>query len=216
MRQLAALWCVGGVLVGSLASCTPVSTPVAREPVVGLPCEGCEAVFDGMPKELSSSVRLGAADEPGVPLRLTGVVRDEAGKPRGGIVLYFYQTDASGLYPPGGSGRTPDGKLHGRLRGWARTGSDGTYTVETIRPGGYPGDIEPEHIHIHVLEPGRCTYYIDDVVFEDDPRLTAGMRARQTGRGGPGIVMPTKDGEGRWIVTRDITLGKGISGYPAR
>lgn len=207
---------LGALMLSVLASCTPGGTAPTLEPVVGLPCEGCEAIFDGTPASLGPTLRLGEPGEPGEPLRLSGVVRDRDGAPARGIVLYFYHTDANGLYPPGGRASTAEGKRHGRLRGWLRTDDTGAYTVETIRPGGYPGDVEPQHIHIHVLEPGRCTYYIDDVVFEDDPRLTERMRARMTGRGGDGIVTPTRDEHGRWLVTRDITLGKAIAGYPPR
>jgi protocatechuate 3,4-dioxygenase beta subunit len=149
-------------------------------------------------------------------MRLEGVVRDLRGEPVPGVIVYAYQTDATGVYPPGNDARTPDGQLHGTLRGWLRTDDRGRYTIETIRPGAYPNDIEPQHIHIHVIEPGRCTYYIDDVVFDDDPRLTPAMRRRSTGRGGPGLTMPVKDAEGRWLVTRDISLGVGIPGYPPR
>jgi protocatechuate 3,4-dioxygenase beta subunit len=66
---------------------------------------------------------------------------------------------------------------------------------------------------MHVVEPGRCTYYIDDILFDDDPNLVATERARQRGRGGSGIVVPRRD-RGSWVVTRDIILGKNISGYP--
>jgi protocatechuate 3,4-dioxygenase beta subunit len=70
-------------------------------------------------------------------------------------------------------------------------------------------------VHIHIIEPGRCTYYVDDVLFEDDPRLTAAQR-RRPGRGGNGIVSPARDGSGGWLVTRDIVLGERIPGYPTR
>jgi protocatechuate 3,4-dioxygenase beta subunit len=69
---------------------------------------------------------------------------------------------------------------------------------------------------MHVIEPGRCTYYIDDLVFEDDPRLTPEVRrAHVSGRGGPGLVSPTPDGRGGFVVRRDIRLGERVPGYPA-
>jgi protocatechuate 3,4-dioxygenase beta subunit len=198
------------------SACSPTPTARPSEPVVGLPCEGCEAAFDGLPSAIGSTLRLGREDEPGEPLRLEGIVRDARGKAVPGVILYFYQTDATGLYPPGNGARTADGRLHGTLRGWLVTDDQGRYTLDTIRPGAYPNDIEPQHIHIHVIEPGRCTYFVDDVVFEDDPRLTPAMRRRSTSRGGLGITLPTKDTSGRWFVTRDITLGAAVPGYPPR
>lgn len=84
-----------------------------------------------------------------------------------------------------------------------------------MRPGGYPDSDLPEHVHLHVIEVGRCTYYIDDVLFEDDPRLTAAKRATLiTGRGGSGLAMPTLDEAGVHVVVRDIHLGRNIPGYP--
>ena len=69
----------------------------------------------------------------------------------------------------------------------------------------------------HVIEVGRCTYYIDDILFEDDPRLTMEKRAALIqGRGGSGLVAPQLEGAGAWVVRRDIHLGKNIPGYPER
>jgi hypothetical protein len=69
---------------------------------------------------------------------------------------------------------------------------------------------------MHVIEPGRCTYYIDPIHFEDDPRLTPEEREGVgEGRGGAALVRPVRDARGRWQVTRDIRLGQGVPGYPA-
>jgi len=189
---------------------------MGREPVVGLPCEGCEAVFEGRPATLAPQARIAPPGEPGRPLRIEGTVLDGKGRPAADVVVYAYHTDAKGIYPrsEGAVGRA--GTRHGRLRGWARTDARGRYTFETIRPAGYPGSAAPEHVHMHVIEPGRCTYYIDDIVFEDDPRLTPELRrSHVTGRGGPGLVSPTSDGHGGFVVRRDIRLGERVPGYPA-
>ncbi len=189
--------------------------PPAREAVVGLPCEGCETVFVGMPAALAAQARIAPVGEPGEPLVIRGTVFAAAGRPAAGVIVYAYQTDAHGLYPPepGGSGRP--GVRHGRLRGWAQTDTAGEYRFDTIRPAGYPGTGIPQHIHMHVIEPGRCTYYIDDILFTDDPRLGAEERAsHDRGRGGSGIVAPTKGADGTWSVQRDIRLGEKIPGYP--
>ena len=66
----------------------------------------------------------------------------------------------------------------------------------------------------HVLEPGRCTYYLDSIHFTDDPRLDAEASAVDgTPRGGSGLSSPERDGTGRWIIERDIVLGLGVPGY---
>ncbi len=177
-----------------------------REPVVGAPCEGCELVFAGMPSDPPSVARIDTAGHPGEPLRIEGQVTGPDGSPAGGIVVYAYQTDAGGVYPRGAT-------RHGALRGWARTDAQGRYAFESIRPGSYPDSEAPQHVHMHIIEPGRCTYYIDDVMFEDDPYLTAPHRARATRRGGPGIAAPVKDAGGTWVAVRDIQLGQDVPGY---
>ena len=60
--------------------------PRAREPTIGLPCEGCEAVFEGLPDTLSSVARLTPEAEPGEPMRIEGTVHDQRGHPAPGIL----------------------------------------------------------------------------------------------------------------------------------
>ena len=180
--------------------------PSAHEPVVGGPCEGCELVFEGMPASPPATARIAPEDEPGEPMTLEGVVRDARGNPVAGVTVYAYQTDAGGIYPRGST-------AHGRLRGWARTGADGRYRFDTIRPGSYPSRNAPAHVHMHVVEPGCCTYYIDDVEFRDDPLL---RRTEGRGRGGQGIVTPSRGTDGRWRAVRDIALGEKVPGHPGR
>jgi protocatechuate 3,4-dioxygenase beta subunit len=202
MRALAAL------LVLSAAAAE------AREPIVGLPCEGCEAVFEGLPARLASHARIAPDGEPGEPLTLAGRVLAGDGA-RAGVVVYAYHTDAKGLYPPLANPPGDAAAHHGRLRGWAISDAEGRYRFDTIRPGSYPTRDMPAHIHMHVLEPGCSTYYIDDVLFTDDPLLTpAQRRAHANGRGGDGITTPVR-ADGRWQVTRDIRVGAGIPGHVA-
>ena len=195
------------------ALCCVVTTAYAAEPIVSLPCEGCEAVFDGKPAQLASAARIAPGREPGQALLLSGQVRNAAGKAVPGVIVYAYQTDRGGVYPrdPRLSGAAA---RHGRLRGWAVTDAQGRYSFRTIRPGGYPTSDEPQHIHMHAIEPGRCTYYLGDVLFDDDPRLTAERRARQrSAYGGNGIAHPQGDARTGWSVRRDIVLGLNVPGY---
>ena len=192
-------------LVALMTSLPVAEQSTAREPIIGGSCEGCEYVFDGMPRTLDWAGRISPPEQKGTALRIDGVVRDRAGKPVPGVIVYAYQTDAGGLYP-GGSTR------HGGLRGWVKTDAAGRYRFDTIRPGGYPNTTIPQHIHMHVIEPGRATYYIDDIVFTDDPRLTPAERPRYvTGRGGNGLVTPVRR-DGRLEVTRDIVLRQNLGG----
>lgn len=186
-----------------------------HEPIVGLPCDGCEAVFDDLPDVLHSQTRIAPLDEAGESLTLTGRVVDRVGTPQAGVIVYAYHTDRSGLYPPPRRATSEEATRHGRLRAWALTDAHGEYRFDTIRPGSYPGEDIPEHIHMHVIERGRASYYIDDVMFRDDPKLTARqLRRLSNARGGSGIVLPERRNNG-WFVRRDIELGLHIPGYPA-
>jgi protocatechuate 3,4-dioxygenase beta subunit len=177
------------------------------------PCEGCEAVFQGRPTQLASQGRIAPAGSSGEAMQVDGIVRDAKGKPSAGIIVYAYQTDHTGIYPRLANAPGRESGRHGAWRGFVVTDAQGRYRFDTTRPGGYPGTDIPQHIHMHVVEPGRCTTYVDDIVFEDDPRLTPRQRAAHSqGRGGSGVVMPVKEG-GVWKVNRDIALGQGISNY---
>lgn len=202
------------ILLTSLLLMAGPGTPA--EPVVGLPCEGCEAVFTAMPEKLESKARIAPRDEPGEALELTGRVVDANGEPRAGVIVYAYHTDAKGIYPRPAKSLGGAADRHGRLRGWAVSDRDGRYTFETVRPASYPQQRIPQHIHMHVIEPGCATYYIDEVVFTDDPLLTpATLERHHADRGGSGITTPKRKAPGgAWLVERDIRLGLNIPGYP--
>ncbi|MFN0149533.1 MAG: hypothetical protein ACKVU1_02345 [bacterium] len=212
VAAFAALWLIAG------GGCARAQDAAARprEPIVGLPCEGCELVFEGMPATIATAARIAPATELGEPLRIEGTVVDGRGKPAAGVIVYAYHTDARGLYPPLERARGAALVRHGRIRGWALTDASGRYRFDTIRPASYPESTIPQHVHMHIIEVGRCTYWIDDLLFADDPHLTAEERDRiQNPRGGPGIATPQRDSTGCWIATRDIVLGANVPGYLA-
>jgi protocatechuate 3,4-dioxygenase beta subunit len=126
----------------------------AQEPIVGGPCEGCEAVFEGLPSSLSTTARLAPATEPGAPMTLTGRVLGADGRPRAGVIVYAYQTNTAGIYPPS-SLRTGAAARHGALRGWTLSGPDGRYTFETIRPGTYPTRVNGRWMATRDIHLGR-------------------------------------------------------------
>ena len=195
-------------LIGSFAA----GTAAARERIAGLPCEGCEAVFVQMPAEVATRARIAPVGEPGEAMHVQGLVLDAQGRPVPGVIVYAYHTARNGLYPRDPALKGSSAERHGRLRSWVRSDAQGRYRFDTIRPGGYPDSALPQHIHLHVIEPGRCTYYIDDIVFRDDPRLKAASH-RHDERGGSGVVDVARDAAGTWQVARDIVLGRNLPDY---
>jgi hypothetical protein len=179
----------------------------------------CYSPYDEMPEKLTSRSRIAPVGEPGVPLVLTGLAIGADGKPQPGVIVYAYHTDEHGIYPESNPKRRGYSNAHGRLRGWAITDARGRYTFDTIRPAGYPSANprtgEPQHIHMHIVEPGCTTYWIDELLFSDDIRLTPDLRERIIrGYGGNSVGTPKKEGKG-WKVERDIQLGEKIQNYPA-
>lgn len=180
---------------------------------VGGYCEGCEAIYEGMPAELSWETRIAAASEPGEPMEASGVVyRPDARTPAPGVIIYAYHTDARGIYPPA-PGVTGAARRHGRLRGWIKTNARGEYKFTTIKPASYPNSTIPSHVHLIVKEADKNEYYIDDFEFEDDRFLTRQERARRRGAGGSGVVRLTRSAGGVWLARRDITLGLNVPDY---
>lgn len=206
-----AFFCLLGVGVASgLAVGWTGAQPAPRR--VGGGCDGCEAIYDGLPQELSSSAELAPATEPGERLEIRGTVfRVDGVTPAAGVVLYLWQTNAQGRYVPA-PGQKGEAARHGRLRAWLRTGANGEYRISSIRPGSYPGQDIPAHVHLVVKEADKNEYYLDDFLFEGDPLLTPAKRAALENRGGSGILRLRKVSD-RWLGNRDLVLGRNIPNY---
>ncbi|MEA2414295.1 MAG: protocatechuate 3,4-dioxygenase, beta subunit [Thermoanaerobaculia bacterium] len=156
---------------------------------------------------LISHIVIAGANEPGQRLIVTGRVIGADGKPRGGVVIEAHHTDASGVYLAEGA-RGPNPKVAARLWGRLATATDGTYRIDTIRPGSYPGGGVPAHIHIHI-QAGRHEQF-EILQFADDRYLTPAMRAKD-GQGGTfASIRPVqRDTSGVWHCTRDFRVGGG-------
>lgn len=179
---------------------------------VGGGCDGCEAMFEGMPASVSWETTLAPINEPGEPLIISGTIYQRDGKTLApDILLYVYHTDNKGLYSPASNQTT--GTRHGHLRGWIKTDSQGRYQFSSIRPASYPNGKAPQHIHPLIKEPTTSLYWIDEYLFDDDPFLTHEERLKQQKRGGSGIIQLTKNEKGVWIGRRDIILGMNVPDY---
>lgn len=199
-------------IVWTLAcSCQPITDHNLKH--VGGPCEGCEAIYEYGTKKLIPTDTLPHFLSEQPKLKLTGTIfKKDAKTPAEGVILYIYHTNRAGIYEkiPEATGWA---RRHGLMRGWIKTSSDGKYTFYTFRPAPYPDGTEAEHIHMTVKEPGLNEYYIDDIVFNDDPLLDKEKRNNLPNRGGSGIVKPLKE-QNLITIKRNIILGHNILDYP--
>lgn len=133
---------------------------------------------------------------PGVPLRVSGSVRDAQGAPIEDALVDVWQASPVGLY----ENQDPE-QDDMNLRGRFRTGADGQFAFRSVRPAGYPVPTDgpcgvllraqrrhpnrPAHLHFMVSKPGykvliSQVYADDDVNLESDPTL--GVTRRLIGR----------------------------------
>lgn len=178
--------------------------------------------YYGIAKKISSVDSSAGWKLKGQKILLTGIVYQIDGRtPAADVLLYYYQTDTDGKYlhkegeirsmPPNELGQT-----HGYIRGWVQTDKEGKYSIYTVRPGAYPTNDEPAHVHITVKEPNDLDeYYLDDFVFDDDKILTSERRKRMENRGGSGVLRLVQEGDLQ-IGERNIVLGLNIPGYPKK
>lgn len=199
-------------LVFGFSNCSGQEPKSTDRPIVGGPCEGCEAIYEYGSMQLQNIDTLPGFQETKPQLRITGIVYQNDGKtPAQDVILYIYHTNRAGIYETKGD-EQGWARLHGFIRGWIKTGEDGRYAFYTFRPAAYPNGQESEHIHLTVKEPDNNEYYMDSFVFDDDPLLTDARRARLSNRGGSGITKPQLQG-GMLTIERDLVLGMNIPDY---
>ena len=197
------------VLLSLLHVCQLKAPP--QKKLVGGGCDGCDLMYEGMPKRLSWETTIPDAKEAGEPMEISGTIYQDDGKtPAKDVILYVYHTNAAGDYAPAPS--QTEARGHGHLRGWMKTDANGRYKFRSIRPGAYPGRKDPAHVHPVVKETDKNEYYIDEFRFDDDPRLTKEERAKEEKRGGSGIIKLSKQ-NGVWVGHRDIVLGDNVPNY---
>lgn len=182
--------------------------------LIGGPFENSEYGLIGRPEQVMPIDTSPGWPQDGQRLKISGVVYKADGKtPVPGAVLYYYHTDVNGLYSfrPG---LHPEAIRHGYIRGWVKSDERGRYTLFTVRPGAYPGRVEPAHIHLSVYEPGIPNpYYLDELVFDDAPLLTTRKRKEMRNRGGSGVLRLRP--EGKVMVARhNVILGLNIPNHP--
>lgn len=191
-------------------------TAAAKQGLVGGPCDGCELMFVDMPANINAiDTSSGWAGE-GQKLLVRGTIYKKDGKtPAPNVILYYWQTGNDGMYTPK-EGMNERAKRHGHMRGWIKTGTNGRYAIYTIRPMPYPNTANPSHIHLSIKEPDIANeYYLDDLVFDDDPFLTAAIRKGHDNRGGSGILKVQQQ-NGVQVAEHNIILGLNVPNYPSQ
>jgi protocatechuate 3,4-dioxygenase beta subunit len=200
----------GGTKTGHCADLPIMAKP---DPQVGCGGSSCIGPYEGMPAVIASRSRIAPLSESGEPLTIIGRVVGPDGRPRAGVIVYAYHTNRLGIYPPPEPSRSQASNFQGQLRGWARTDTKGRYVFDTIRPGSYPDSNTPQHVHMHIIEPGCATYFIKEMHFSDDPMRQQLSEQDRKGEESEAVVETPRKTVRGWEVTRDIQLGENVQGY---
>jgi protocatechuate 3,4-dioxygenase beta subunit len=126
----------------------------------------------------ASSITIVTPQEPGKPLRVRMRLVEKDGSPAAGALVYFYHTDAKGVYGPNDARVPPIGSdnNYARLFGYATTGADGVIKIQTIRPASYPDSDNPQHIHLRITRRDNRSDG-SEIWFDDDRLITPQARA---------------------------------------
>lgn len=187
------------------------SRSIVKNKIVGGGCDGCELMFVKIPDKINPIDTSSAWNEKGQQLLVAGKVLKLDGKtPAPNVIVYYWQTDNNGYY----SKTKEENTDHGHIRGWIKTGVNGEYSIYTIRPAPYPNADLPAHIHLSIKEPNiDDEYYTDNLVFDDDIKLTEAKRNQFKNRSGNGILKSVIVNEIQ-VAKHDIILGLNIPNYP--
>jgi protocatechuate 3,4-dioxygenase, beta subunit len=195
---------LGGVALGATGA-GYASPPPVRPDLYKGETDPAALEWKGRVEDIPARIRLAPKNEPGEAMSISGrCLSWETGKPVAGVIVYAYHTDTTGVYS-GGSSETVWSRRHGSRRGWMRTGADGVYAFDSVKPGVYPSRTEAAHIHMTVVEAGKPPYWIDDIVFDGEYKVDKVYRTSRPDRGGNGIIA-LKRVSGVWTGVRDIQL----------
>jgi protocatechuate 3,4-dioxygenase beta subunit len=137
-----------------------------------------------------SRMAIASATEPGDRLVLDGVVVGPDCAPLAGVMLDVWQADKDGTY------YEPAGAEPFRLRGIFVSAADGTWQLQTIRPGNYTlaaNSWRPAHIHFTISHPGYRTL-TTQLYFAGDPFLPPNDGCTGCGSDDPARIIPLVSG----------------------
>jgi len=117
------------------------------------------------------------ADPGAIPLRVEGQVFGVDGRtPAVGVLVYAHHTGVNGLYDS-----APDGTP--RRQAFMRTDANGRFELHTGMPAPYPNRSQPTHVHLHLWGQGVPHQWTNDILFADDPLVSAATRAQSSAAG---------------------------------
>lgn len=156
------------------------------------------------PLTMSSSGRIAAEDEPGIPLIIHGRVFEPDGAPAGGVVVHAYHRDRNGF----DFGPNDDSLTTWRLQGWVETDAEGRFEFRTIRPAADHLGREGAHIHFTLVTDDFGHQWAPTVYLADDRLVTADQRGRSEEAGQFGWVREVGTADGVQHVDVRIRLRK--------
>jgi protocatechuate 3,4-dioxygenase, beta subunit len=155
-----------------------------------------------IPDNVSWKIFLAKETDEGETLIVSGTVFHADGKtPAPDVLIYFYHTDAEGIYGRRGEHR------HGKYRGWLLTDTRGRYEFRTIKPASYPDSTVSSHIHMTVTGKNFREDWIDSILFEGDKFISQREREQAGRKGGFNPILKLeKDADGILRGARNIQL----------
>lgn len=199
------------VLIFISANCSKGKMETSNVTSVRDTCENPDAdiscCFVNMPERLNSVMKIATENETGKRMIIKGRISKEDGSPFSGIIVYAYHTDNSGIYPKKGN-ETGLQKWHGYLHGWCITDENGRYEIHSIKPGRYPSNNAPAHIHAALKFPDGTMTFVNDFVFTDDQFVNENYLSRLHYPGDNGVI-ELKMNDGILIGERQTTLDAG-------
>ncbi|HMQ68308.1 MAG TPA: hypothetical protein PKA90_04900 [Ignavibacteria bacterium] len=171
------------------------------------PDANIDCSFRDMPSDLTNIMTISEAGEPGEKVIIYGnVFHSDSTTKYSGVIIYAYHTDSMGFYSKKGD-ETGVQKWQGHLFGWCITDSNGYYEIHTVRPGRYPSNEYPAHIHPVLKIPGEeKPFYINDFVFKDDSLVDEKYLSSLQYPGGKGVVELKRSADGILTGQRNIVL----------
>ncbi|MDQ3022374.1 MAG: intradiol ring-cleavage dioxygenase [Bacteroidota bacterium] len=150
--------------------------------------------FVNIPENISNVMNIADSLEKGKRIIIKGqIIREDGTTPYTDVIIYVYHTDDNGYYSKRGD-ETGFQKWHGYLHGWCKTDSEGRYEIHSIRPGRYPSNNAPAHIHWAIKDQNGKITYLNDFVFSDDSMVTEGYLSYLRLPGDNGIITLQENG----------------------